>query len=106
MLSLSEHTDTGVTTLTARGEIDLTTAGQVAGRIGALTQIGANRLVVDLSGVTFLDSAGISVLLRGRRLADAHQVGYRITGAAGLVREVLDLTGVWTHLSGPADEQP
>jgi anti-anti-sigma factor len=57
-------------------------------------------VLVDLSAVTFLDSSGISVLLKGRRVADERAVNYRVVGADGIVRKVLDLTGVWPLLSG------
>jgi anti-anti-sigma regulatory factor len=56
---------------------------------------------VDLSGVSFLDSAGINALLKVRRWADANRRSARVTGAGGLVREVLELTGVLAHLSDP-----
>lgn len=49
-----------------------------------------------------MDSSGIALLLRGRREAQQHGVAYRIRGARGIVREVLELTGVWAHLA----EQP
>jgi anti-anti-sigma factor len=49
-----------------------------------------------------MDSAGINVLLKGRRLADDHGKQFRVTGAAGIVRQVLDITGVTAHLSGSA----
>ena len=55
-------------------------------------------VVVDLSGVTFLDSSGISALVKQRRLADEHGKLMRISGAGGTVRDVLRLTGVWQHL--------
>ncbi len=58
-------------------------------------------VVIDLSQVSFIDSTGIASLLRGRRLADAPPKPYHITGASGLVRQVLELTGVWAHLSAP-----
>ena len=41
---------------------------------------------VDLSGVRFLDSSGIALLLRGRRDADERAVGYRVTGAHGIAQ--------------------
>jgi anti-anti-sigma factor len=55
---------------------------------------------VDLSAVRFLDSSGIRLLLIGRRAADERGVAYRVTGAQGIARQVLEMTGVWAHLSG------
>lgn len=100
MLSLSRHHDAGTVTVAVNGEIDLSTIEQLEGEIRAAAGGEAAAVVVDLSAVTFVDSAGIGVLLRGRRIADEHGKQYRVTGAAGMVRQVLDLTGVWSHLSG------
>jgi anti-sigma B factor antagonist len=61
---------------------------------------GAPVVLVDLAGVTFIDSAGINSLLKSRRLADERERRFRIANATGVVRDVLDLTGVLGHLSG------
>ena len=84
----------------AEGEIDLLTAPRLESEIFDAIGAQTSAVVVDLSGVTFMDSSGISALLRGRRQADAHGKTYRVTGAVGTVQQVLDLTGVWAHLSG------
>jgi anti-anti-sigma factor len=55
-------------------------------------------VVVDLAGVQFLDSSGIAVLLKGRRLADERGAAYRVAGAHGMVKRILELSGVWEHL--------
>jgi anti-anti-sigma factor len=57
-------------------------------------------VLVDLAGVQFLDSSGIASLLKGRRLADQRGVSYRAVGADGMIRQVLELGGVWEHLCG------
>ncbi|MER7008586.1 STAS domain-containing protein [Dactylosporangium sp. NPDC000555] len=89
-------------TITVRGEIDLATAGQLRDAIvAAVTDAEPDvSLVVDLAELRFIDSAGISALLRGRRRALAAGRTFRVDGAAGLVLEVLQLTGVWPLLSG------
>jgi anti-sigma B factor antagonist len=85
------------------GEVDLASVPSLDAAIeAAVHAAGVETVVVDLVGVTFMDSSGISVLLRGRRLADEHNLCYRVVGAHGMVLMVLELTGVWTHLSGQA----
>lgn len=85
----------------ATGEVDLSSVPALDAAIEAAVHAAdVEAVVVDLASVTFLDSSGISVLLRGRRLADEHGLDYRIVGAEGLVLTVLELTGVWAHLSG------
>lgn len=85
------------------GEIDLSNIRQLQDQINAAIGVdGIVGVVVDLSGVTFMDSSGISALLWGRRVADAAGKQYEVVGADGVARQILDVTGVWTHLAGPA----
>jgi anti-sigma B factor antagonist len=102
-LTLSTRQAQGVVTLSAQGELDLPAAPELETRLGEVAGSGATGLVVDLAGVTFLDSAGINALLKGRRLADAHGLQFQVSNATGLVRQVLEITGVWGHLSGTGD---
>src|SRR5262245_60169962 len=85
----------------AVGEVDLLTATELEQAIAlALATPGATGVVVDLAGVTFLDSSGISALLKGRRLAEGATKTYRVGAAHGFVLQILELTGVWQFLSG------
>jgi anti-sigma B factor antagonist len=80
--------------VTASGEIDLATAGQLRDRLIAAVLDADVDVVVDLSGVTFLDSTGLEVLVRtnsrlvsaGRRLVvrDPSQRVRRVLGVSGL----------------------
>jgi anti-sigma B factor antagonist len=87
------------------GAIDISNVGQMDDQVTAAVQSAdTNSVLVDLSGLTFMDSSGISSLLKGRRQADAVGTQYQVAGAEGVVRQVLDLTGVWTYLSRPMSE--
>ena len=50
------------------GEIDLLSSRDV---LEALTKIGADHVVVDLSEITFIDSAGLHALVSGARTIEA-----------------------------------
>ena len=83
------------------GDVDLASTPSVDKAIeAAIRSADAARVEVDLSQVTFLDTSGISGLARGRRLADQRGIAYAVVGAHGPVLTVLEMTGVWTHLSG------
>src|SRR5690348_3357259 len=102
--SVSSHRQGATLTLTVAGEIDRSAGPAVRSALNeAVATEGVTAVEVDLSGVSFLDSSGIAMLLHGRRSADEHSVAYRVTGARGIAREVLELTGVWAHLSGEPD---
>jgi anti-sigma B factor antagonist len=100
-LRLSTQREGDEVTLAARGVVDLASAKELEDGLAAVVADDrATVVVVDLAGVTLLDSMGIAALLKGRRLADERGRTYRLTGASGIVRQVLDITGVWTHLGG------
>jgi anti-sigma B factor antagonist len=94
-------------TVAVTGDVDVSTAPALAAAIAeALDANTGAEVCVDLSGVNFLDSSGIAALLRGRRGADERGVAYRVAGAHGITRQVLELTGVWAHLSGDPEPDP
>jgi anti-sigma B factor antagonist len=48
----------------AVGEVDAYTSGELRQRLSDLVTLGQHDLVVDLTGVTFIDSTGLGVLVR------------------------------------------
>ena len=54
-------------TLTVSGDVDLSTADDLERQFAAHLAGDATVVDVDLSGVPFVDSAGINVLLKARR---------------------------------------
>ena len=63
-----EDADGGAHVNCVRGEIHVTTAPQFAERLTAAVESGKTAMVLDMSGVEFIDSTGLSVLLNGLRL--------------------------------------
>ncbi|HEY7173386.1 MAG TPA: STAS domain-containing protein [Micromonosporaceae bacterium] len=100
VFSISTHRADRQVTVALAGELDLMTVGELD---NALTDVastkGVTDIVVDLADLSFTDSIGISALIRGRRLADQHGIHYAIVAATSVVRQVLDVTGVWDYLS-------
>ncbi len=70
------------------GELDLETA---AGLADGLTDIAGSVVVVDLSGLMFIDARGLSSLLEAKRRieAEGHDIEFR--HASGIVRRVFDV---------------
>jgi anti-anti-sigma factor len=92
----------GTTRLMLSGELDLTVAGTLNDRIWKLA--GAERrLRVDLAEVTFVDSAGISVLVVAARSAPREgwqlQIDPTVTSS---VRLALEISGVDSLLWPPS----
>ncbi|GAB7043768.1 anti-sigma factor antagonist [Catenuloplanes niger JCM 9533] len=75
------------------GEMDRDTAPEVEAAVDEV--LGGARVesvVFDLGGVTFLDSAGIRVLLTCRELAERAGAGLVVERAHEVVRQVLTIT--------------
>ena len=88
------HTTTDssdVVVVTVVGEVDMTTAPELTKAIDGVAGT-ARKVVVDLSGVTFLDSSGLNALVRGRReLAAADRELSVVAPPAGVVRHVIGI---------------
>lgn len=76
------------------GELDLATAAALGRAIDERLAAGQTRLLVDLAGLTFCDSSGIAVFVRGDNDCAAAGGWLRLTGAAGRVARVLRMTGL------------
>ncbi|MGY5882648.1 STAS domain-containing protein [Modestobacter lacusdianchii] len=84
-------------TITISGEVDSATAPGLRNcLLEVLGRPGTASVEVDLSGVTFLDSAGLSALATAHRTAEAagRQLLMRCGTARAVVRP-LQITGLW-----------
>jgi anti-anti-sigma factor len=86
-------------TLPLRGEIDLNTADEMLARgTRLLTNCGPDvPLIIDLGAVSFMDSSGLSALVRLRRAAEAKDAQLLLRDVPDRVRTVLRLTGLSEH---------
>ncbi len=87
--------------LRVAGEIDLATAPHLRQTLVAEIRDDQPRVVVDLSGVDFVDSTGLGVLLGG--LVRARRLGgdLRVTGLSRRLAEVFDLVDLRLVLAEP-----
>lgn len=79
------------------GDIDLSTAGEVREAIADVRERGFDRIVLDLRGVTFIDSTGVSLLVRTRSASHEHSWAFSIIDGSEQIEHVLVLAGV-SHL--------
>ena len=89
--------------VTVSGEIDIASSSKLREELlGAMRRHGA-RLALDLSGVTFMDCAGINALLAARRHARLEDGWVRVPRASRRARKVFMLTGLHQEfaLAGP-----
>jgi anti-sigma B factor antagonist/stage II sporulation protein AA (anti-sigma F factor antagonist) len=94
-----QQCDDGVVTLAPVGEVDMGAVDALGSALQDALSAGRVDVVVDLAGVTFLDCAGIGVLVAGRNAAVCEGCGYMVVNSQWQVRRVLELTGVLTALT-------
>lgn len=82
-----------VTRVVPRGELDLATAPELEGWLDDLRRERAD-VVIELAELTFIDSAGVRVLLRASKQALRSRTRLRIEPGAPEVMRALELYGV------------
>lgn len=83
-----------------RGEVDLSNAREVMEGVRAAVTHDATLVVLDLSGTTYLDSAGIAMVFRlAERLGHRRQELRLVVPADAPIRRGLELTRVTTLLT-------
>lgn len=92
-MRLDTNFDEGVTFLAVAGEIDLTTAGELALAGLAAITAACGTLRINLAGVTFLDSTGLGALVQIRNAAAAKTV-LILEHPSPQVRRTLEITAL------------
>jgi anti-sigma B factor antagonist len=76
----------------AYGEIDIANAGELSGVVDSCVASGADRLIVDLSGVRFVDSSGLNVLIGTARRFRTGSFGVVVSRPS--IRKIFAITGL------------
>jgi anti-sigma B factor antagonist len=76
------------------GEVDLSTAPTLRARIDDVVVGGSRRLVVDLTGVGFMDSSGLSALVAGMKGMRAAGGELAIVCGTESILKVFTVTGL------------
>jgi anti-anti-sigma factor len=92
-LSIRTSVEGSTATVAAVGEIDLSTVGELRSAVTATTD-GVDTLLLDLTGVEFIDSAGLGGLLELRSTLRARAVTLQINAGDGPVRQAMEITGL------------
>ncbi len=80
----------GAPVVVLRGELDFATAPIAEASLAPVLQRAPERLVFDLTGVSFLDSSGIAVLVRSTHHANT----VAVRNPSDVVRRVIECTGL------------
>lgn len=92
-MTITEERDRGVVVVVPKGRIDSTTSAALDAHLVELGKAGDDRVVVDLSGVDYISSAGLRVMLTlAKRIRD-RKGALALTGLEDAVRQVFELAG-------------
>ena len=80
--------------VTVRGNLDLDSATVLTTTLDQVLERAAPRVVVDLSGVEFCDSTGLSAFVVGHNRAAAAGGWLRLAGPSEWMRRLLDTVGL------------
>ena len=94
--SVEVRRDGTTVVVAATGELDVTTQGRL--RRALATCGGCETLVLDLRGLSFIDSSGIVVLVDERRRSAGEGYALRVVSGPPPIQRVLEISGVADHL--------
>ena len=92
-MTINVERDFELVTLEITGRLDTTTAPNLESVINELPE-DTKELIFDMSGVEYISSAGIRVLLGAYKKMNTNQGIMRIEKANDMVREVFEMTGL------------
>jgi anti-sigma B factor antagonist len=84
--------------LTLAGELDSSVVDQLQAALGEALALDSRTLTVDVSGVWFIDTSSIGLLVRTCNSARAEGRRFTVVDSRGLVRQVLQMMGLLDHL--------
>jgi anti-sigma B factor antagonist len=91
---ISVRDDAGTPTVVVEGEVDVATAPSLRDELYRLIQNGASWVVVDLSGMDFIDSTGLGVFVGALKRAREGGGGVELRGLKPSARKVFEITGL------------
>lgn len=87
-------TSAAQTQVEVSGPLDVTGSAALRAKLDRLIDEGRHHLVVDLSGITFCDSSGLSALVRSRARAVEMTGSLRLASPSPHVQRLLSISGL------------
>jgi len=103
-MDISTRTQNDVTLVALAGSLDSNTSPQAQQALDGILSGGAKKLVVDFTGLDYISSAGLRVLLGAAKRLKGAGSALRLFGLNETVREVFQISGFSTILAVFATE--
>lgn len=91
-LKITNTVEEKVAVLKIDGEVDMFSSPQARNAIMELVKRRVPRVIVELSGVSYMDSSGVATLIEGLQLCQKYNGTLVVAGLRDNVREVFELT--------------
>jgi anti-anti-sigma factor len=82
----------GVTVVDIFGRLSTKTSGSATDELNRIAGESEN-VLLNLEGMEFLSSAGLRVILRLAKVVNGSAFALKVSGARGMVKEVLEISG-------------
>ena len=89
-LVIATEDSDGIPVISVAGQLDISNAAALEQALARVAAARPRALIFDLSGLEFMDSAGVSVLVRAR--AEVGEV--RLRNPTPIVRRLIEITGL------------
>lgn len=78
--------------LPLKGEIDLHVSPVITASLNAIVEKKPDRLVIDLSDVSYIDSAGLAALIQAMQKVEAYGGKFLVAGLQETVRSIFEIS--------------
>ena len=93
-MELKERTIAGVTILDLKGRLTFTAGSDMGRRVQALLLGGTTQLLLNLEGVSYVDSAGLGAIVEAFTISRHKAVRLKILKPTERTRHLLEITGL------------
>lgn len=79
--------------MAAHGEVDVVSAGHLGAQLREVLEAGFKRIVLDLRGVSFIDSSGLRAILDAEAASRSASLDFALIPGPTAVQRLFELTG-------------
>jgi anti-anti-sigma factor len=97
--NVDQRNENGAVVLAVSGELDLAASPTLEERLDDVFGGNVPRLIIDLRQLEFIDSTGLSVLVKAHQRAEEAGSRFGLVNGGSQVRRLLSLTGIAERLA-------
>jgi len=95
-MEVSKKAENGAQVVAVNGRVDAVTAPELEIELNGCIDGGANTIVIDLSALEYISSAGLRVILAIAKKLKTSGGDILLTGLGGAVKEVFEISGFYS----------